>query len=158
MLIAEGKDWNGRLVITLVDGQDESADGFGLRELWRYFWSVGPAAVIHAQEITTRRETWVLVWALHTMGPNVIDLARESQSANVALKQLKDQIRLGIGIEVNLGGVVIVSNPLSAPIKPSDSSDKVVACATNLRENSLEKMIAEIASLLPVIIEVASDA
>jgi hypothetical protein len=92
------------------------------------------------------------------MGPNVIDLARESQSANVALKQLKDQIRLGIGIEVNLGGVVIVSNPLSAPIKPSDSSDKVVACATNLRENSLEKMIAEIASLLPVIIEVASDA
>lgn len=158
VLLVEGGDWNGRVVVTLIDGQDENADGFGRRELWRYFWSVGPAAVIHAQEIATGREAWVLVWALHTMSSSVMDLAREAGSADVALKQLKDQIALGLGIHVNLGGFVIVSNPFPSPLPPSTSSGEVVACATALGETSLDSMISEIAGLLPVIIGVAGHA
>lgn len=158
VLLIEGGDWNGRVVITLIDGQDENADGFGRRELWRYFWSVGPAAVIHAQEIATGREAWVLVWTLHAMSANVIDLVREASSADVALKQLKGQIQLGLGIHVNLGGFVIVSNPFPSPLPPSTSSGDVVACATALRETSLDSMISEIAVLLPVIVGVAGHA
>jgi hypothetical protein len=155
VLLIEGGDWRGRIVITLIDGQDENADGFGRRELWRYFWSVGPAVVIHAQDIATGRETWVLVWTLHSMGSNVIDLAREASSADLALRKLKDQIGLGLGIHIHLGGFVIASNPLPSPLPTSTSSGEVVACATALGEISLDNMISEIASLLPVIIGVA---
>jgi hypothetical protein len=158
VFLVEGGDWNGRVVITLIDGQHENADGFGRRELWRHFWSVGPAVVIHAQEITTGRETWVLVWPLHTMGSNVVDLAREASSANAALQQLKDQIRLGLGTQVNLGGLVIVSNPAPAPPATWTSSGEVVAFAIALGESSLNKMITEIANLMPVVIGVAGDA
>jgi hypothetical protein len=152
LMIEGGGRWNGRFVITLIDGQDENADGFGRRELWPYFWGVGPAAVIHSQEITTGREAWVLVWTLHAMGANAIDLAQEARSADVALRQLKDQIGLGLGIYLNLGGFVIASNPCPSPPPPSASSGDVVACATALGEASLDNMIAEIADLLPVII------
>lgn len=156
--LVEGGDWNGRFVVTLIDGQDENADGSGRRELWRYFWSVGPAAVIHAQEIATGRETWVLIWALHAMDSHVIDLAVEASSADAALRQLRDQIRLGLGINVNLGGFVIASNPFSSPAVPSTSSGEVVAWATALGENSLSNMIGEIASLLPIVVGVAGHA
>jgi hypothetical protein len=158
VLLIEGGDWNGRVVVTLIDGQDGNADGFGRRELWRYFWSVGPAAVIHAQEIATGREAWVMVWTLHAMSRNVIDLAREAGFADVALKQLKNQIGLGLGVHVNLGGFVIVSNPFPSPLPLSTSSGEVVACATALGETSLDSMISEIAGLLPVIIGVAGHA
>jgi hypothetical protein len=158
VLLIEGAEWNGRVVITFIDGQDKNADGFGRRELWRYFWSVGPAAVIHSQEIATGREAWVLVWTLHAVGANVIDLAREAGSADVALRQLKEQIGLGLGIHVNLGGFVIASNPFPSPLPPSTSSGEVVACATALGEASLHNMIAEIADLLPVIIGLAGHA
>ena len=111
VLLAAGGDWNGRVVITMIDGQDERADGFGQRQLWRYLWSVGPAAVIHAQDISSGREVWVLAWALHAMSPDAINLSRETQSADAALKRLKDQIGLGLGIQINLGGLVIASSP-----------------------------------------------
>src|SRR5262249_35984430 len=113
---------------------------------------------IHAQEIATGREAWVLVWTLHAMSANVIDLGGEASSADVALKQLKGQIRLGLGIHVNLGGFVIVSNPFPSPLPLSTSSGDVVACATALRETSLDSMISEIAGRLPVIVGVAGHA
>jgi hypothetical protein len=158
VLLIEGGDWNERVVITLIDGQDENADGFGRRELWRYFWSVGPSAVLHSQEIATGRESWVLIWTLHAMGPDVIDLPRESSSADAAIKQLKDQIRLGLGVHVNLGGFVIASNSFSSPLPQSTSSGDVVAFMTALGETSLNNMITEIAELLPVVIGVVGRA
>jgi hypothetical protein len=70
---------------------------------------------------------------------------------------LKDQISLGLG-NINLGGMVIASNPFGRALTPSTSAGDVVACATALEEDSLETMVAEIGGLLPVVIGVAEHA
>lgn len=158
ILLVEGGDWNGRVVITVIDAQDETADRFGDPRLWRFFWSVGAAAVIHVQEMATGVETWILVWALHHMAFEQVDLNREAKSADSALAQLQSQIKFELSKDVDLGGFVLASSPTQAVDRSDDSFGRVVAFSTALDEEALDKVIEEITKILPTVVSVASHA
>ncbi|WP_262031062.1 DUF2357 domain-containing protein [Microvirga sp. Mcv34] len=141
-----------RLVVTVIDAQDPQADTFGPRGLWPYLWSIGPGCVLHAQDLASGEETWVLVWSLHPIDGRSLDLRREARSADQALTRLIRRIRDDGGPAYRLRGVILASaQGDSKDIRVGDYGDTLAYhCPVNAE--SLSGIVDSLADMLPVIL------
>jgi hypothetical protein len=141
-----------RLVVTVVDAQDPEASAFGPRSLWPYLWSIGPSCVLHAQDLSNGEETWVLVWSLHPVDGQPLDLRREARSADRALARLARRIRDDGGAAYRLRGVVLVSSlGDSREVGVGDCGD-TLAYRCTVNAESLSGIVENLAEMLPVIL------
>lgn len=144
------------LAATVVDAQSEDGAEFGGEAIWDYLWSIGPACVIHAEDIDSGEQTWVLVWGIHPIDGSEMDLGREVKAADAALSRLRDRIRADGGGHVRLRGIVMVSHPASDAM-PGEAEAKMycgdtVAYRSEVSALSLKGMIDDLSEMLPVIL------
>jgi hypothetical protein len=142
-----------RLAVTVIDAQSEEASQFGGREIWEYLWSIGPACVLHAQDIGSGEITWVLIWALHPVSGQEMDLQHEVDLADAALGHLRERIRADGGRLLRMRGIVLVSRPPLDGEAGADSRDRgeTIAYRSSVSALSLENMIHGLTDMLPVI-------
>jgi hypothetical protein len=108
--------------------------------------------VLHAQDLGSGEETWVLVWGLHPIDGSEIDLRREAISADAALSRLRDRVRAEGGGLLRMRGIVLVSHPsLDAPTN-IESSGEIIAYRSAVNAISLADTIAGLRDMLPVIL------
>ena len=145
----------GRLLaVTVIDAQAEQASQFGTEVIWGYLWSIGPACVLHVQDIASGEETWVLVWGLHPIDGQDIELRLEVSSADAALCRLRDRIRAdgGGGFLRIGGGIVLVSHPsLNGEASWADHGD-TIAYRSSVNALSLKTTIDGLCNMLPFVL------
>ena len=143
----------GRLLVaTVIDAQARDAAQFGGEDIWGYLWSIGPSCVIHAEDVDSGKETWVVIWGIHPIDGKEMDLRQEAICADGALKALRERIRLEGGGRVNLRGIVMVSHPsLDGESGMSDFGD-TMAYRSSVSALSLKGMIGGLADMLPYIL------
>jgi hypothetical protein len=143
----------GRLLaVTVIDAQAEQASQFGGDNIWGYLWSIGPACVMHAQDVASGEVTWVLVWGVHPIDGHDIDLRLEVNSADAALSRLRDRIRAEHGELPRMRGIVLVSHPsLDGEASVADRGE-TMAYRSSVNALSLKTTIDGLCDMLPVIL------
>jgi hypothetical protein len=140
------------LAVTVIDSQAEQALQFGGEDIWGYLWSIGPACVLHAQDVASGEETWVLVWGLHPIDGQGIDLRLEVNSADAALGRLRDRIRADGGGLRRMRGIVLVSHPSLEGEAQREDRGETMAYRSSVNALSLKTTIDGLCDMLPVIL------
>jgi hypothetical protein len=139
-----------RIAVTVIDAGDEAAREFGTREIWPHLWSVGPACVLHAQDLASREETWIAIWSLHPMDGRELDLREEARSADRALRSVRDELRKKLGLACRLRGVVVAS-ALGGVVGEGSHGD-ALAYRCPVGAESLSGLVDTLAEMLPVLV------
>ena len=143
----------GRLVIaTVIDGQTQEAAQFGGDNIWGYLWSIGPACVLHAQDVDSREETWVVIWAIHPVDGKELNLSLEVRAADRALSRLRERIRDEGGGNMRLRGVLMVSHSVLESEAIVESCNETIAYRSSVSALGLGDMISGLSDMLPVIL------
>jgi len=140
------------LAVTVIDSQAEQALQFGGEDIWGYLWSIGPACVLHAQDVASGEETWVLVWGLHPIDGQGIDLRLEVNSVDAALGRLRDRIRADGGGLRRMRGIVLVSHPSLEGEAQREDRGETMAYRSSVNALSLRTTIDGLCDMLPVIL------
>jgi hypothetical protein len=140
------------LAVTVIDSQAEQALQFGGEDIWGYLWSIGPTCVLHAQDVASGEETWVLVWGLHPINGQGIDLRLEVNSVDAALGRLRDRIRADGGGLRRMRGIVLVSHPSLEGEAQREDRGETMAYRSSVNALSLKTTIDGLCDMLPVIL------
>ncbi len=138
-----------QLVVTVIDAQDPLGNQFGPRELWPYFWSIGPASILHAQDLASGEETWVAVWSLHPLDGRELDLDKEAHSADCAIENVVRKLRLEQAVACRLRGVIIGSAVNGAVAEGGANVTFAYRCPVS--SESLSGLVDTLAGVLPII-------
>lgn len=138
--------------LTVIDAQHPSANQFGPSQLWSYFWSIGPACVLHAQDLETDEETWVLIWGLHPIGGQAVDLRAEAESADHALGTLGRRIREEGGGHHRLRGLILVSAQGAISGRNEGACGETVSYRCPVDPESLSGTVNTLVEMLPVVL------
>ena len=71
---------------------------------------LGAAAVLHLQNLTDGRESYLLLWPLHLFGDEIPDLHQIAESGRRALERCLSELELADNVNIRAEGLVLVSN------------------------------------------------